>query len=318
MKKIQSYIPFFLLLALFAACKQQDKQEAAPAKEADEKVEITGTPVTLTSPQVGNMNDAVELNAVSSFLLKTFVKANANGYLQIANAQMGKFVTKGEELFSIKTKESQSLGNTISSLDTSLHFEGVIHIKSPGTGYITQINYRAGDYVQDGEQLATITDTKSFVFLLDLPYELKPYLPNNKQLQLKLPDGSLLDGTITNALPTVDAVSQTQSYVIHVNTEKQIPENLIAKVNLVKKEKSNTTSLPKDAVLSNEIQTEFWIMKMLDSATAVKVPVVKGLETKTMVEIISPKLKSTDKILLTGNYGLTDTAKVTVIDSKEK
>jgi hypothetical protein len=59
-------------------------------------------------------------------------------------------------------------------------------------------------------------------------------------------------------------------------------------------------------------------MKMMDSITAVKIPVVKGLETKTMVEILSPRLKPQDKILLTGNYGLTDTTKVTVIASKEK
>ncbi len=310
-KDIRSYANFCLLFLLITSCKQGDK---APAKEpVEEKTEIVGTPVTLTSPQHGNMTDAVELNAVSAFLLKTFVKANANGYLQIVNAQLGKFVTKGEELFVIKTKESQSLGNTINAIDTSLHFDGVIHIKSPGTGYITQLNYRAGDYVQDGEQLATITDTKSFVFLLDLPYELKPFLPNNRQLQLRLPDGNILEGIVENALPTVDAVSQTQSYVIKVNTDKQIPENLIAKVSLIKKDKSNTISLPKEAVLSNETQTEFWIMKMMDSVTAVKLNVVKGLETNTSVEILSPALKITDKILLTGNYGLSDTAKVTIV-----
>ena len=313
MTSIRSFTTYCLLLLLIASCKQADKQEAAAKEPAEEKTEIIGTPVTLTSPQHGAMSDAVEINAVSSFLLKTFVKANANGYLQTANAQLGKFVTKGEELFVIKTKESQSLGNTINAVDSSLHFDGVIHIKSPGTGYITQLNYRAGDYVQDGEQLATITDTKSFVFLLDLPYELKPFLPNNRQLQLKLPDGNILEGTLENALPTVDAVSQTQSYVIKVNTDKQIPENLIAKVSLIKKDKSNTTSLPKEAVLSNETQTEFWIMKMMDSVTAVKLPVVKGLETNSSVEILSPALKATDKILLTGNYGLSDTAKVIVI-----
>ena len=132
-------------------------------------------------------------------------------------------------------------------------------------------------------------------------------------MNLKLPDGTVLPGYIDKALPTVDAVSQTQSYVIRVNTEKQIPENLIAKVSLVKKAKNNTVSLPKEAVLSNEIQTEFWIMKMTDSVTAVKVPIVKGLETSTQVEILSPALKAADKILLTGNYGLPDTAKVTIL-----
>ncbi len=311
MKLNQSIISLLFFVVVFASCKSDPAKKDAEPKE--EKTEATGTPVTIVSPEKGSMTDVVELNAVSSFLLKSFVKANASGYLQVVNAQLGKYVSKGQELFVIKTKESQSLGNTINSLDTSLHFEGVIHIKSPGSGYISQLNYRASDYVQDGEQLATITDTKSFVFLLDLPYELKPFLPNNNELQLKLPDGTFLDGRVDAAMPTVDAVSQTQNYIIKVNTDKQIPENLIAKVSLIKKSKINTTSLLKSAVLSNEVQSEFWIMKMIDSVTAVKLPVHKGLETIDHVEILSPMLSPTDKILLTGNYGLGDTAKVIII-----
>jgi hypothetical protein len=53
-------------------------------------------------------------------------------------------------------------------------------------------------------------------------------------------------------------------------------------------------------------------MKLIDSATAVKVPVKKGLETKDRVEILSPAFAPSDRILLTGNYGLSDTAKVKV------
>lgn len=314
MKLNQIILTSFFFVAVFASCKSDPaKKEAEP----QEKTETTGTPVTIISPEKGSMSDAVELNAVSSFLLKSFVKANTGGYLQTVNAQLGKYVSKGQELFVIKTKESQSLGNTINALDSSLHFEGVLKIKSPGSGYITQLNYRAGDYVQDGEQLATITDTKSFVFLLDLPYELKPFLPNNNEVQLKLPDGTFLNGHIGAAMPSVDAVSQTQSYIIKVNTDKQIPENLIAKVSLIKRSKINTTSLPKAAVLSNETQSEFWIMKLIDSVTAVKVPVHKGLETTDHVEILSPLLLPTDKILLTGNYGLGDTAKVVITETKK-
>ena len=53
-------------------------------------------------------------------------------------------------------------------------------------------------------------------------------------------------------------------------------------------------------------------MKMIDSITAVKVAVIKGMETKDRVEIVSPKFSPDDKILLTGNYGLPDTAKVKI------
>ena len=308
MNILKPVFPITLLLCVCMACKSKPAEK----EPAEEKKEAGATPVTITSPSIGTMSESVELNAVSAFLLKTFVKSSATGYLQTVNAELGRYVTKGQELFVVKTKESQNLGNTITSLDSSFHFNGDIHIKSPGTGFITQLNYRVGDYVQDAEQMAVITDTRSFVFLLDLPYELKPYLPGNREILLKLPDGTALNGHIDMAMPTVDAVSQTQSYVIKVNTDKQIPENLIAKVSLVKKSKSNTISLLKSAVLSDEIQSQFWIMKMIDSATAVKVPVKKGMENSDHVEILSPVLKATDKILLTGNYGLADTAKVII------
>ncbi len=304
-------MPVIVLVSVFAACKSGDKKEAAAP--AEEKTAAGATPVTLTEPTTGNMSESIELNAVSSYRLRTYVKANATGYLQLVNAEQGRYVSKGQELFVIRTKESQSLGNTITKLDTSLHFDGSIHIKSPGTGFITQLTYRSGDYVQDGEQMAVITDTRSFVFILSLPYELRPYIAGNKNLQLLLPDQTVLDGYVEMAVPTVDSVSQTQNYIIKVNTDRQIPENLIAKVKLVKQSRANTVSLLKSAVLTDEVQSQFWIMKMIDSVTAVKVPVKKGLETADKVEILSPPLKSTDKILLTGNYGLPDTAKVTVI-----
>jgi hypothetical protein len=53
-------------------------------------------------------------------------------------------------------------------------------------------------------------------------------------------------------------------------------------------------------------------MKMIDNNTAVKVPVIKGIETAGKVEILSPVLKPSDMILLTGNYGLPDTAEVVI------
>ena len=282
------------------------------AATTDTPVAEAGTPVTLTSITVGPLLETTELNATSAFQLKSFVKANTTGYLQLVNAQLGKYVTKGQDMFVIKNKEAEALGNTINVLDSSFRFTGIIHIKAPGSGYVSALTYKAGDYVTDGEQLATISDVNSFVFLLDLPYELKNYLAGNKNLQLKLPDGTVLNGYVAALMPVVDAVSQTQQVVIKVNSKQQIPENLIAKVTIVKKSKTNAVLLPKDAVLTDEVQSQFWVMKLTDSATAVKVLIKKGLENNNQVEILSPIFSATDKILLSGNYGVADTAKVTV------
>ena len=311
MKK-KTIIPPFLLVSIIiflASCGNNS------TTENDETVK-TCTPVTVTAISHEMLTETVELNAVSSFLLKTNVKVNANGYLQKTNVKMGDYVNKGDELFVLKTKEAASLENTVNLLDSAFHFKGAISIKAPGSGYITSIDHQAGDYVQDGDMVAAISDAESFIFLLNLPYELTAFLPQNNSLQLKLPDGTILNAKIEKAMPTADAASQTQSYAIKADAKGMIPENLIAKVSLIKRTKANATSLPKEAVLANETQSEFWIMKMINDSTAVKIPIEKGMEVTARVEILSPPLNEKDKILLTGNYGLADTAKVKVIDGK--
>jgi hypothetical protein len=55
-------------------------------------------------------------------------------------------------------------------------------------------------------------------------------------------------------------------------------------------------------------------MLLLDSVTAAKVPIKKGVETRERVEILEPRFKAGDKILLTGNFGLPDTARVKITD----
>ena len=308
MQKISNYhLLFFSLLALlFTSCKSKGSEQM----EIDPEPR---TPVTVTTISREPMVEFFELNATSAFLQKWLVRANATGYLQTANVQLNKYVTGGQHLYTIKTKEAQSIGNTINILDSTFKFSGINTINAAASGFISQIDHQPGDYVIDGEQLAVITDTKSFVFLLQMPYELRPYIINQKSLQMILPDGERLNGIISGVLPVMDAGSQTQNIILKVNATHSIPENLIAKVRVVKSLKSNTTSLPKACLLTDETQSNFWVMKMIDSSTAVKLPVKKGIETSDKAEILSPLFTINDKILLTGNYGLADTAKVQII-----
>lgn len=307
MKSIFSYI---LLIPLFFSCKGKDKAATAelPAEPS--------TPVTVTT--IGNqaMEESVALNATSTFLQKWIVRANATGYLKTANVQLNKMVGRGQTLYTVKTKEAESIGNTINILDSSFRFSGVNSIRANGSGFISQIDKQPGDYVQDGDQLAVITDTRSFVFLLNMPYELRPYIMDKKALELLLPDGEMLIGTISGGMPIMDAGSQTQSIILRVNSSHPIPENLIATVKIVKSSKTSSNSLPKSAVLADETQTEFWVMKMLNDSIAIKTPVKKGIETNDRIEIIAPLFSIEDRILISGNFGLSDSAKVKIITGK--
>ncbi|WP_299286286.1 HlyD family efflux transporter periplasmic adaptor subunit [uncultured Mucilaginibacter sp.] len=297
-----------ILVSLFS-CKSK------PAEPAEEDVPAADaqTPVTVTTIGQDALTDYTDLNARSVYLLKSFVKANINGYLRQVNVQPGKYVSRGQLLFSLQTKEARSIGNSINVLDSTFHFSGLGRIKATQSGFISELNHQQGDYVQDGEQLAVITDKSSFVFLMQLPYEMRAEVKEHQPVDLTLPDGEKLRGEVTLSMPTVDTLSQTQGIVVRVKAANNIPENLIAKARIVKSSSQHAQSLPKSAILSNETQTEFYVMKLINPTTAVKIPVKKGIETNDRIEILSPRFAAEDKIVVTGNYSLPDTAKVKIV-----
>lgn len=294
-----------IYVLIFVSCGRPVLDDAA-----DKEVEII-TPVTITYPQNVPISEAINLSATSTYLLKIGVKANFNGYIQSSSIKIGQAVSKGSTLFVLKTKEAQSLGNTVNKLDPSFNFSGLNPIKSPVTGFITNLNHQAGDYVQDGEQLAELADQNSFGFLMNLPYEYNQLLTTHKNVIIHLPDGRNIAGVIAQIMPALDAVTQTQKVLIKTSSSYTIPENLIATI-VISKNTSSKISLPKESVLTDETQQQFWVMKMINDHTAIKVIIKKGIETHDRIEILSPNFKGTEKILLTGNYGLADTALVKI------
>jgi multidrug efflux pump subunit AcrA (membrane-fusion protein) len=302
MKKIKI---IFAIISLFLfSCKD---------KIAEEKPIDTSVPVTLCSIDNSALENHINLNATATYLVKNVVKSNATGYLSSVNVAVNDYVTNGKQLFSITTREAKILGNSINKIDPSLNFGGAIRVKSNTSGIVTSINVQNGDYVQDGDQLVTINDAKSFGIVLSLPYDLKKLVQIGQTFDVILPDETIRKATVQKYMPTVDATSQTQNVVLKISGKQDIPENLIVKVRINKSSNANTISLPKKAVLSDETETDFWIMKMINTNTAVKIQIKKGIESEDKVEILEPILTANDKILLTGNYGVADTIKVKVV-----
>lgn len=269
-------------------------------------------PVTITTIDTTAVESYIDLNATATFLVKNVIKANATGYLSSVNVASNDYVSRGAELFSIKTRESKVLGNTINKIDPTLSFGGAIKVRANTTGYVANVTVQQGDYVQDGDALVTINDNSSFAIVLSLPYDLKRKVAVGQEFSVILPDASVIKARVQKFMAQVDAVSQTQNVILKPLGKYDIPENLIVKVRISSKASSNTIALPKAAVLSNETETDFWIMKLINDSIAVKIPIEKGIVTEEKVQVLSPRLTKKDKILVTGNYGVGDTIKVKV------
>ncbi|GAA4309157.1 efflux RND transporter periplasmic adaptor subunit [Compostibacter hankyongensis] len=294
-----------LLSVADSGCHQTE-----PDNNADNE-ESAVTPVTITQADTAVLKETITLNAVSTFLLNTDVKANVNGYITRSAIHNGEKVHQGQTLFVLETREARSIGNTINQLDSTFKFSGNNTVKSPSSGYVIMLNHQPGDYVQDGEVLATVANEPSFGFMLSLPYEDRQLLLHNKNVVILLPDSTLLQGTVLQWMPQMDSLIQTQQVFIKTRSHNTIPAGLIAQAILAGNASSHP-SLPTAAVLSDESQQHFWVMKLLSDSMAVKIPIQKGVESGGRVEIVAPAVQATDRFVLQGAYGLPDTAQVAI------
>ncbi|MCX6232111.1 MAG: HlyD family efflux transporter periplasmic adaptor subunit [Bacteroidetes bacterium] len=305
------YLIFILIISfplLFSNCKNNSRNE--------EKEMQTTTPVEITTIQTTSISEYINLNAVSSFQKKNYVKSNINGYIEKTFISIGDYVETGKLLFILKTKEANALGNSAKK-DGNFYFNGEMKITAPTSGIITEVTKQANDYVADGEQLCIVAEQNSLVFLLSVPFELNKYVRTGSVYNLLLPDSTYVPGTIVSKLSTVDAASQTQNYIIKIQTGKSIPENLLATVLMPKNTKKNAQVVDKKAVLTDETMENFWVMKLINDSMAIKIPIIKGITTDAQTEIISPQFNKDDRIISNGNYGLSDTAFVKIIQIKK-
>jgi biotin carboxyl carrier protein len=268
-----------------------------------------GLPVTVSSLRFGPMESYIELSATSQFMYKAIIKTPVTGYIESMDVVQGDAVEKNKTLFTIRTKEASALiGDTV----RNMKFNGMIEVKTAIAGIISSVDHPKGDYVTEGDQLCQVSLPESFVFILDVPYELTRFVMISKSCEILLPDSSLLRGTIKSRFPVMSGSSQTERYVVKLTESKKLPENLTAKVLIVKEDVKKSASLLKSCILTDEIMQSFWVMKLINDTMAVKVPVKTGITQGDYVQILQPDFISTDKFLSSRNFGLGDTAYVKV------
>jgi multidrug efflux pump subunit AcrA (membrane-fusion protein) len=301
--KILIFSTLLIFLALFNSCKNQETTSKAP--EIIVLVTVTNIGTTI-------IEDFEEVSGTVSYIVKTPVKSILTGYITSVNVKTNDLIGKGKTLFTIKTKEALALGNDVNKLDASLHFGSALSIKTNTAGYVTAMNLEQGNYVQEGDILAIINDLESYGVVINVPFELKEFIKLNGFLNVYLTDGTTVSARVKQFIPSVDVSSQMQSVFLKLDIKMNLPENLIVSVRVPKSQKTAMISLPKSAVLSNEIETEYWTMKLINDSTAVKIPIEIGIKNQELIEILAPKFELKDQFLTSGNFGVGDTLKVKI------
>ncbi len=291
-------------LLLLSACHSN----TPPAKEPKPR-----TNVQITQIQSGNISDNLVLSGTSVYLKRNMVTSSIAAFITNVYVKLGDHVRKGQPLYLLESKERKALGSDITKVDPSLKGFGLITVNAPASGIITTFDkQQTGEYVLEGSQLCTIAASNDLAFQVNVPFEYTDLVKPGKKCLITLPDGSQHKATITTPLATMNVSEQTQVLLARPDQTLFLPENLLGKVQFNRSTYGNQQVLPKTCVLSDELLKDFWVMKLINDSTAIKVAVKTGTKNNQDIEILSPKFQPGDKILVSGNYGLADTALVTV------
>ena len=302
------YIKIFLFTVFWLAvsCSKPVVEEDSPinAKVSVEVTEIDS----------GIISDELTLFANTMYLKRNVVTSPIPAFITRVNVQLGESVQKGQLLYILETKERRALGSQIELSDTLNSAFGIINVKAPASGIINTLDkQQIGDYVLEGSQLCTIAGRRALAFAVNVPYEFTGFTKTGAKCILVLPDDSHHSATFTTPLTTMNNQAQTQTILARSDEQLSLPENLIVKVIVNRSSDVKKQILPKAAILSDEMMKNFWVMKLINDSTAIKVDISPGHTDNESVEIIEPDFKDHDKFLVTGNYGLPDTAFVRII-----
>lgn len=299
------YLGGLFVLLLFVNCKNETPQNDTYINSK--------TDVAVVKPFVKSLKLWHTYQGVSKYLNTTSVKSPISGVIQKVKISMGQEVKNNDVLFVIKPKELAALEHA--NLDKSLINISPVKIKAHQSNFITAVNYQVGDYVQEGDVLATNVKKNSLVVIAYVP--LNEEVKLNSSCQVKLPNGAILKGLFKRKLSQNNSFNQKQPYVVRLLKFQFLTQDMNLTVKSLNGEIKNGFFISKNALYANEEQTNFWVMKMINDSTAIKTPVNLGYQDDSIIQLLNPALKLSNKIISNGGYGLSDTAQVHIIHPKK-
>jgi hypothetical protein len=300
MKKILILLAAVYSLQLLFSCQTR-------APEGEQKMPVVSVKVSPLTK--GDIVSEVSFNGSSVYLRKNLIVSPIAGYVSKVYVKYGEEVQKGQPLFELQTREGKALQN---GKEPSSGIGSLI-VNASSDGFIDEIaSSEPGVYVAEASPLCSILNNNDLMIKVNVPFEYNKIVNVGQRCKILLSDNSVINGSVSRILPVVDEASQTQEALIKPETGRALPQNLNMMIKFVSARHRQAFLVSKSSLMTDETQSEFWIMRVENDSIAVKVPVTRGIAKDSIVEILSPQLDVNDLIIYEGAYGLPDS---TVIET---
>jgi len=186
---------------------------------------------------------------------------------------------------------------------------GYTEIRATIPGVISARNVKIGTQIAEGQSAFNITDTSRLVAYLTIPQtELHKFSAGHEAIvSVDSAPAEPFTATIARLSPTIDTTSGTFRATAYIdNTDGGLAPGMFGRFTIAYEKHSDAIVVPAVAVVREDSEA---IVYIIEDGAAVRRPVLIGIESDGMLEIVSG-LAPTDSIVLSGQSRLRDGSRV--------
>jgi multidrug efflux pump subunit AcrA (membrane-fusion protein) len=318
------------IAAIAAGCAQHGDSDDEHGAHAQPLVDVRTAFVTR-----GSASARVSSTGHTDALRREKVYAPIAGRITSLPVLEGTAVHAGDLLALIRSRESQAAIAGAESLLRSAatdaqraeaqkmlalarSAESVASMTAKFDGMVATRSVSEGELVPEGGEILSLVDLSTIVFFADVPLRDIPSVHVGMESSIRfasLPAGELR-AVVDAVLPQSDAQSQTVRVRLRfagvpASIRQNLRTDMVGTAAIVTDVHPNVLFVPRAALLRNDETNSASVVVVTPDSLAHIVPVETGVTGDSTVEVRSSQLSAGMRVVITGNYALADSVKVT-------
>ncbi|MFI5316337.1 MAG: efflux RND transporter periplasmic adaptor subunit [Myxococcota bacterium] len=309
-----------LLIGCSAGAGEDAPVDAASSATPVRVAEVTRGDVAVTVSGPGRIQALRELRIRAPFTGQLAALDVADGDAVASGGAIGAVVSQNSHAALQGAKAMLSSARSESEQrDASRALElaqaGLVRqvLRAPAAGIVLSHRANAGDFVSEGDEIATIADASSLAFVAQIGQsDLREIRPGAAAAIEMASEPQPLGGSVHGVLPTASAENLSASVRIDLAPgPANLHVGLFGTARITVAERRDVLLVPQSAVLRDDI-TGASRVAVVDQNTAHWIPVTPGATAGELLEVESVALQAGARVVVSGQVGLPEGARVRV------
>ena len=226
--------------------------------------------------------------------------------LEMAEAE---YLMAQSELLSAKSEPNiinADIGSAKAVVNSIQVRSGMLKIKAPFSGYITQRHVDEGAFIQNAvnssnaQPIVDLVDVENVRLVIEFPEADMSGINKGSSVKVTFPElrDSTIEATITRMSSALNPQTKTiRAEVDLENKSGKLKPGMYAKIASQQKSLKSSIAIPTQAITA--VKNQLFVYKVVDKVVK-KIPVKVGLEDKHFIEVVSGDLTEQDWVIVQG------------------